>query len=84
LLHYLDDFILVADSRQKTISTRARLGVPLELSKLEGSSTCLTFLGIEVYTVAMQIRLRSKLENLKEELSKEVSKCLRGNNIEST
>ena len=85
LLHYLDDFILVADSKQQAedqkqilVSTCERLGVPLELSKLEGPSTCLTFLGIEVDTVAMQIRLPgSKLKNLKEELSKalqEVSK----------
>ena len=45
--------------------------MPLELLKLEGPSICLTFLGIEVDTVAMQIRLpRSKLENHKEELSK--------------
>ena len=41
LLHYLDDFILVADSKQQAedhkqilVSTCARLGVPLELSKL--------------------------------------------------
>ena len=55
LLHYLDNFILVADSKQQAedqkqilVSNCARLGVPLELSKLEGPSTCLTFLGIEV------------------------------------
>ena len=57
LLYYLDDFILVADSMEHAITQKSiiissfhRLGVPLELSKLEGLSTCLTFLGIEVDT----------------------------------
>ena len=54
-LHYLDDFILVADSKQQAekqkqtlVSTCERLGISPELSKLESPSTCLTFLGIEV------------------------------------
>ena len=39
----------------------------MEESKLEGPSTCLTFLGIEVDTVALQLRLPSdKLANLKD------------------
>jgi len=64
LLHYLDDFILVADSVDQAMSQKStlisnfhRLGVPLELSKLEGPSTCLTFLGIEVDTEALLLRL---------------------------
>ena len=59
-LHYLDDFILVASEQQVAVSQKdtlasvlSRLGVvPLEESKLEGSSTCLTFLVIAVDTVA--------------------------------
>jgi len=37
-------------SRQKDIlvSMCIELGIPLGMSKLEGSSTCLTFLGIEM------------------------------------
>ena len=52
LLHYLDDFILVANSVDRALSNRhilirtfERLGVPLEPSKLEGPSTCLSFFG---------------------------------------
>ena len=57
LLHYLDDFVLVAASmgdastqKDTLITTCTQLGIPLEMSKLEGPSTCLTFLGIEVDT----------------------------------
>ena len=49
LLHYLDDFILVADSKQQAeeqkqilVSTCERLGIPLEFS-----STDLTFLELK-------------------------------------
>ena len=78
ILHYLDDFILVADSKQQAeeqkqilVSTCERLGIPLELSKLEGPSIGHTFLGIEVDTMARQIRLPiDKLAKLKEELCK--------------
>ena len=49
LLHYLDDYIFVASSEEEAnsqksqfISTCSRLGVPLEMSKLEGPATCLT------------------------------------------
>ena len=59
-LHYLDDFILVVRDHQAAVSQKntlvkvfSSLGVPLEVSKLEGPATCLTFLGIEVDTVAL-------------------------------
>ena len=78
LLHYLDDFILVANSVDRALSNRhilirtfERLGVPLEPSKLEGPSTCLSFLGIEVDTENLQLRLPTdKLDKLKSELSR--------------
>ena len=35
----------------------ARLGVPLALEKVEGPSTCLTFLGITLDTSRVEIRL---------------------------
>ena len=45
------------------------LGLPLDPSKLEGPGTCLTFKGIEVDTVRLQLRLPpDKLERLEEEL----------------
>ena len=77
LLHYLDDYILVANSVDKTTSYRHilirtfdQLGVPIEPSKLEGPSTCLSFLGIEVDTDSITFRLPSdKLDKLKSELS---------------
>ena len=82
LLHYLDDFILIANSssmaerqKQTLISTCEILGVPLEPSKLKGPTTCLTFLGIEIDTVAMQVRLpKDKLRNLQKELSQVLTK----------
>ena len=64
LLHYLDDFVFVAESKeaaekkkQLLVSIWEELGIPLEPSKLEGPATCLSFLGIEVDTVALQLRL---------------------------
>ena len=77
LLHYLDDFVFVAASmgdastqKDILITTCTQLGIPLEMSKLEGPSTCLTFLGIEVDTVANQLRLPvGKLLKLKQELT---------------
>ena len=73
-LHYSDNFILVAESlqlaeRQKDIllSMFQKLNIPMEESKLEGPSTCLTFLSIEVDTVALQLHLPSdKPANLKD------------------
>ena len=72
-LHYLDDFILVVGNcqmavRQKDIllATFEKLKVPIEQSKLEGPSTCLSFLGIEIDTKSLQLRLpSSKLSNLR-------------------
>ena len=76
VLHYLDDFILVEGSmaeaehkKAELVSTCRTLGIPLEPSKLEGPSSCLTFLGIEVDTQALQLRLPvEKLDRLKEVL----------------
>ena len=77
LLHYLDDFILVADTVDKARSLKnilvtifEHLGVPLELSKLEGPSTHLSFLGIEIDTESLLFRLPpDKLDKMKSELS---------------
>ena len=76
VLHYLDDFALVAPdvgSAQQAKGEMCRLfsslGLPLEPNKLEGPSTCLTFLGIEVDTVSRQLRLPAeKMERLDKEL----------------
>ena len=61
------------------------MGVPLEQSKLEGPPACLKFLGIEVDTMTLQIRLPSeKLHHLKEQLAAAVSKrCMSKRNLQS-
>ena len=77
LLHYLHDYIFVSASMDKAMGQKSRFmsacshfGIPLEMSKLEGPSTCLTFLGIEVDTNALQLRLPAdKLLKLKLALS---------------
>jgi len=54
------------EQKQALISTFENLQVPIEQSKLEGPDTCLTFLGIEIDTVKLQLRLpRKKLADLK-------------------
>jgi len=75
-LHYLDDYIFVASDQSSAmaqkctlINTFTRLGIPLEQSKLEGPSSCLSFLGIEVDTDNLQLRLpHGKLVDLVETL----------------
>ena len=65
VFQYLDDFIVVAPPHSSecaealAIITQAcaNLGVPLAEHKRDGPTTCLTFLGIEVDTVASQLRL---------------------------
>ena len=57
--HYLDDFVTLgphatADCQKNLdiiIQTCTDLGIPLALEKLEGPTTCLTFLGIEINTL---------------------------------
>ncbi len=74
ILHYLDDFLIIgspgslecARNLQILLSTCERLGVPIAWEKLEGPATVLTILGIELDSVAMQLRLpRAKLVELR-------------------
>ncbi len=71
--HYLDDFIVLGppDSLMCASSLRilgeqcARLGIPIAEHKREGPTTCLTFLGIEIDTMSLHLRLpQDKLERL--------------------
>lgn len=65
LRHYLDDFLTLgppassvcSDNLRSCIQLCAELGVPLNPDKLEGPSTCLTILGIELDSVSLQARL---------------------------
>ena len=76
VFHYVDDFITMGGSRANCHKNTAvmhevctELGLPPEPEKDEGPATRLTFLGIEIDTVAMELRLPAdKLARLQEEL----------------
>ena len=65
LIHYLDDYFLAgpADSSdcathlQSFLLTCSRLGVPIATEKVEGPTTNLTFLGLELNSTTRQISL---------------------------
>lgn len=64
-LHYLDDFLLVgpphtpacAQALQVTLETCQDLEVPVATYKTEGPSSQLTFLGIQLDTIKMELSL---------------------------
>ena len=66
--NYLDDFVTLGKlgtsdcAHNQTIISDvcASLGVPLAPEKVEGPTTCLTFLGIEIDTVTMELWLPKK------------------------
>ena len=76
--HFLDDFITGAASEANCArnlylleTTCSTLNLPLALHKKEGPATCLTYLGIELDTVAMEMRLPGqKLHRLKHTIQK--------------
>ena len=65
LLHYLDDFFFVGPpssplcqhSLDTTVPLCSSLGLPVAPHKLEGPTTCLTFLGIEIDSLKFELRL---------------------------
>ena len=63
LFHYLDDFLLIslvaagAAQRDGLLAVLEKLGLPLAVEKLEGPSHVVTFLGIEVDTATLELRL---------------------------
>ena len=76
--HYLDDFVTVGPPNSDQCSTNQsiisdvckELGIPLAPHKSVGPATCLTFLGIEIDTQAMELRLPlEKLHNLRDLIS---------------
>ena len=78
-LHYLDDFLLLGPPSSKscqaalcaTLSTCEELGLPVAPEKTEGPGTVLTFLGIEIDTVACLLRLpQEKLRDLQATIRK--------------
>ena len=76
--HYIDDFITLGPPKsnqcQSNVETMhevcEQLGLPMEPKKDEGPATAITFLGIELDSVAMEIRLPpEKLDRLRGELT---------------
>ena len=65
IIHYLDDFLLVgapgspecAESLAKLLEIFAELGLPVALDKLEGPVCQLPFLGFELDSILMEVRL---------------------------
>ena len=72
-LHYLDDFLVMgppgqnscAEAPTTTLALCEELGFPVAPEETEGPATTLTFLGIEIDTKKLQLRLpRDKLSQL--------------------
>ena len=72
VIHYVDDFLFVFQHEERArallpavLLLCAELGVPMAAEKTEGPTTCLTFLGLELDTVALTAKLpRKKLDEL--------------------
>ena len=73
ILHYIDDFIVLGPAGSTAcqqwlltlIQSCANLGLLMAQEKTEGPATCLTVLGIEFDTLAMEVRLPGdKLQRL--------------------
>ena len=91
--HFLDDFVTVGapgspectDNLLRLVETCTILNIPLAVTKSEGPTTCLIFLGIEVDTMKLELRLPAeKLLRLQSLLQKWIShKCCRKKDLES-
>ena len=64
VIHYLDDFLIIRalnssecqSATKIVVETFAKLGFPLAINKLEGSTTCLDFLGFEIDSRIMEVQ----------------------------
>ena len=73
-LHYLEDFLMIGPDRetcatdmQVVLETFGELGLPVTANKLEGLCSHLTFLGLELDSVALEMRLpQDKLSELQQ------------------
>ena len=73
VFHYLDDFVTLGEPGSRRCSSNFHImqqtcheaGVPVEDGKTEGTSTTISFLGMELDTITMEIRLPAdKLQRL--------------------
>ena len=68
LLHYLDDFLTAGPPNSNTcqhnlahmLSLCNRIGAPIKTEKVEGPTTCITFLGIVLDTITMEASISSE------------------------
>ena len=83
IIHYLDDFLIIGapnspecrSALRIVMETFARLGLPLAINKLEGPTMCLDFLGFELDSWRMEVRLpREKLLELQHLIRQWVAK----------
>ena len=56
-LHYIDDFLTMPPQRRNVTRICEALGVPLAVKKLEGPTTVIILLEIELDTFKMEMRL---------------------------
>ena len=82
-IHYLDDFLTIGPASSNVcqhnldilMQTCNELGIPLAEDKLEGPSTCITFLGIVIDTSKSEIRLpEEKLQRTRQEVASWIGK----------
>lgn len=78
VLHYLDDFLVVTAAEEYrgdhalriVLETFEQLGLPVAWDKLEGPTSCLTFLGFELDSRRNEIRVPSqKMEDIRKEVA---------------
>ncbi|XP_071109378.1 uncharacterized protein [Haliotis cracherodii] len=89
VMHYLDDFLTggtagtshCSDNLNGCVNTLEQLGVPIAHDKTVGPTTKLTFLGLEIDTIAMQIRIP---EPKIKEATREIQDILSTGNIKVT
>ena len=83
MLHYLDNFLVIGapitreckQALETVLGLCRRLGIPISVHKTEGPSVVLIFLGVELDTQKMEIRLpRVNLRRLKRD--QEVARSL--------
>lgn len=69
MCHYIDDFAVLGKTEQamdRVMDAAERLGLPMEPAKTVGPVTSLTFLGVEIDTVKLELRLPEvKMQELK-------------------
>ena len=68
ILHYLDDFLtagppdsnICASNLHTMLTFCDKINAPIKPSKVEGPTTCLTFLGIQINTISMEASITSE------------------------